>query len=126
MVADASLKRAITAIKGGDKETGKRLLANFLHSDPRNVAAWLWLAQAVDDDAQKRDCYSRVLRIEPGNKLARDGMRRLDAHNRSTPPPRQKWKGRSIPVQWSVRVLLLVMGLQERLPWKKSICLLMM
>ncbi len=59
------LQRAIAAVKAGDKDTGKRLLARALYADPRNEEAWRWLAYAVDDVARKRECLERVLAIKP-------------------------------------------------------------
>jgi len=70
MAADDLLMRAIAAIKHGDKETGKRLLAQILQADPRNEIAWLCMTQAVDDAAQRRECLGRVLSINPNNQAA--------------------------------------------------------
>jgi len=64
------LQQAITAIKRGDKETAKRLLAWVLHDEPHNETAWLWMSYAVDDIGRKRDCLERVLSINPNNEQA--------------------------------------------------------
>ena len=78
-----ALRRAIAAIKAGDKVGGQRLLAEVIRNDPRNEAAWLWLSAALDSDQQRRTCLERVLAINPGNATAQQGLARLG----STPHP---------------------------------------
>ena len=68
------LQQAINAIKSGDKETGKRLLTEFLETNPKNEKAWLWMADVVDTDIQRRECLGRVLAINPRNENAWRGF----------------------------------------------------
>jgi len=79
-----ALRRAIAAIKAGDKVGGQRLLAEVIRNDPRNEAAWLWLSAALDSDQQRRTCLERVLAINPGNTTAQQGLARLGS--RLQPP----------------------------------------
>jgi hypothetical protein len=72
-----ALRRAIAAVKAGDKAAGQRLLAEVIRGDPRNEAAWLWMAAALDSDEQRRTCLERVLAINPDNPAARRGLARL-------------------------------------------------
>jgi hypothetical protein len=72
-----ALRRAIAAIKAGDKAAGRRLLAAVIRNDPRNEAAWLWMAAALDSDEQRRTCLERVLAINPDNPTARRGLASL-------------------------------------------------
>ncbi len=72
-----ALRRAIAAVKAGDKAAGRRLLAAVLRDDPRNEAAWLWMSAATDSDEQRRACLERVLAINPDNPTARQGLARL-------------------------------------------------
>jgi hypothetical protein len=72
-----ALRRAIAAIKAGDKAAGRRLLAEVIRSDPRNEAAWLWMSAVLDSDEQRRTCLERVLAINPDNPTARRGLARL-------------------------------------------------
>lgn len=71
------LQTAIQAIKAGDRETGKRLLAQVIHSTPQNELAWLWMSGVVDSDDLRRQCLERVLSINPGNTLAKRGLAAL-------------------------------------------------
>ena len=78
-----TLQQAIQATQSGDKETAKRLLAFALRANPSNVQAWLRMSEAVDTDAQRRECLQRVLDIEPDNQVARAELARLA----TAPPP---------------------------------------
>jgi hypothetical protein len=87
-----AFQRAIQAIRNGDRTTGRRLLAQVLRADGRNVPAWLWMSAAVEDDDHRRDCLRRALAIDPDNEFARAGLARLAAQQsnpatRSAPHP---------------------------------------
>ncbi len=82
------LQRAITAIKSGDKKTGKQLLTKALQADPRNEKAWLWLAHVVDSPKQRQECLERVLTINPHNENARRGLIKLNGSTAHPPPAR--------------------------------------
>jgi tetratricopeptide (TPR) repeat protein len=77
-----NLNRAIAAIKAGDEETGKRLLARVLTADPRNDTAWVWMSEVVPPDRQ-RECLERALAANPANEAAKRGLAML----KSTPSP---------------------------------------
>jgi len=99
------LQQAINAIKSGDKETGKRLLTEFLETDPKNEKAWLWMADVVDTDIQRRECLGRVLAINPRNENAWRGFSVLSRQmakpavsqpaKEATPPPSSPQKDSS-------------------------------
>lgn len=72
-----TLDEAIAAIKAGDKETGRELLANLLQVDYNNEKAWLWLSSVVESDERRRQCLKRVLEINPHNQAAQRGLARL-------------------------------------------------
>jgi hypothetical protein len=74
-----ALEQAIQAIQYGNPTTGRRLLAQALQADPRNVQAWLWMSQVVDTDEQRRDCLQRVLAIQPQNRAARAQLAQIEA-----------------------------------------------
>ena len=64
------LNAAINDIRHGNKSKAQRKLAQVLRNDKNNEQAWLWMSQAVDDPARKRQCYQQVLRINPRNQAA--------------------------------------------------------
>jgi len=70
-MSNNKLQQAITAIKSGDKTTGRRFLAEVIKANPRNETAWLWMAMVLDDTQKKKKCFQRVLQINPNNELAK-------------------------------------------------------
>lgn len=79
-----SLEQAVAHIQAGELEKGKQLLAGILKRNPRDENAWLWLALSVTDTEQERYCFERVLKLNPQNQSAIEGLRRLD--NPVSPP----------------------------------------
>ncbi|MCB9078634.1 MAG: thermonuclease family protein [Anaerolineaceae bacterium] len=89
MKRSAALKKAIAAIKAGDKETARDFLLALLNEQPENEAAWLWLTNAVDGYEQKVKCLEQVLAINPANEKAKQGLiflqKKHDKAARNTP-----------------------------------------
>jgi tetratricopeptide (TPR) repeat protein len=71
------LREGAAALKAGDRAGAMSLLARAVRSDPRNELAWLYLAGAVSDLAQRRTCLERVLSLNPQNEAALRGLRSL-------------------------------------------------
>ncbi len=69
-----NLQEAITAIKKGDKATGKKLLIEVLHADPQNETAWLWMSTVVEDLNQRKECLEKALTINPDNQNAQRSL----------------------------------------------------
>jgi len=90
------LQQGIEAIKAGDKRTGKKLLAQIVKVDRSNEQAWLWLTQTNISHEQKIKCLKQVLQINPANKLALEGLQKLQGK-----PPAQKQKPQFEPSQVS-------------------------
>jgi hypothetical protein len=85
------MEMAAAALQSGDRKKATRLFGQVLAADPENILAWLSLAQAVDSPERKRECYQRVLRLDPTNRTAQISLSRLvsDAspHSVVTPLP---------------------------------------
>lgn len=73
----AILGRAVEAIKAGATEEGRELLIEILERDENNESAWLWMTRCVTDPEVKRECFERVLSINPDNQYAVRGLKRL-------------------------------------------------
>ncbi|MCL4301414.1 MAG: hypothetical protein KJ077_37280 [Anaerolineae bacterium] len=71
------LQQAIAAIKSGDKITGQKLLLSFVKTNPNHETALLWLSVTTDDITKKRQCFERVLIINPNNEAAKRGLAEL-------------------------------------------------
>jgi hypothetical protein len=86
MCSQEAIRQAIQAVQSGDKEVGRRLLAQVLRADPTDIEAWLWMSEAVDSDEQKRDCLRRVLSLDPENQAAQSRIATLLTPAPSTEP----------------------------------------
>jgi hypothetical protein len=72
------LEQAVSYIKAGNTEGGKQLLIEVLKQNPKDENAWLWMSKCVTSISQKKDCFQKVLQINPNNQYAVEGLRRLD------------------------------------------------
>jgi membrane protease YdiL (CAAX protease family) len=85
------LQPAVAALEAGRRGEARRLLEVAVRADPRSERGWLWLAEAVDLDEERRFCLAQVLSINRRNALAR---RRLDALGPGlTRSPVDGWEG---------------------------------
>ncbi len=77
----ALLTEARNALSMGDRAKAKQLASQALRLDSKQLEPWLLLAEVVEAAEQKRDCFQRVLALDPTNLFAKQGLQRLD-----TPP----------------------------------------
>lgn len=76
------LEQAVIHIKAGEIEKGKQILVEYLRQNPKDENGWLWMSKCVTSPNQKRDCFNQVLKINPNNKYAKEGLQRLvDSQN---------------------------------------------
>lgn len=73
----AMLTAGIDAARNNNPILARQSFRQVLAEDPNNELAWMWLAQVVDLDDQRREALQNVLRINPDNDRARDALRRL-------------------------------------------------
>lgn len=78
------LQQAISAIKSGDKATGQKLLLSLVKANPNHETALLWLSVTTDDITKKRQCFERVLTINPNNEAAKRGLAELQKQVRQS------------------------------------------
>jgi len=67
---DRAVEIARKALQAGDKVFARQMLAKLLTSNPKLTSAWVLMAQTVDLEAQKLDCWRRVLALEPDHPEA--------------------------------------------------------
>ncbi len=85
MVDDRLLQSAIIALEAGRKDEARRLLEDVVLAKPRSELGWLWLADTVDTDEERRFCLCRVLSINQRNALARRSLEVLGAEPIESP-----------------------------------------
>lgn len=91
-MADNRLSQAILAVETGNKVKARELLASVLRQNPKSADAWRWMAVALDDPAQKRQCWQRVLSLLPGDEQAVRALTGLEISQQApvTPPQTPK------------------------------------
>ena len=112
----ALLNAGIEAVHAGDRATARKLLQQVLRADARNEVAWMWMASAVTDTAERRACLERALEINPNNSRAREALRRLElatperesGSRPSVPLPRRQSRSGNIYLALAVVVLVVV------------------
>lgn len=72
-------RRGIAALKSGDRNRAQQLLRAATRKTPDDVQAWLWLSGAVETDEERAACLQQVLRLDPENPAATQGLAKLIA-----------------------------------------------
>lgn len=72
------LIQAMSAKQQGDLGLAKQLLSQAIVQDPNNEAAWMLMAEVVDDVKLRRNCLERVLAINPDNEAASMALTKLN------------------------------------------------
>ena len=74
----AALTRAgVAAARGGDRLAAVALLGEATTLDPNSETAWVWRAGVTADPAEAIGYLERVLRLNPKNEHAKQGIARL-------------------------------------------------
>jgi len=68
------LRQAGKLIRAGRSAEARPVLARYLQQHPDSEEGWLLLSMVLRDRAQQIDCLERVLKINPGNGLARERL----------------------------------------------------
>ncbi len=82
----ALLNEGISAVRGGNKREGARILAQVVRAEPQADEPWFWLAAATDQPGEAKACLDRVLKINPHNGRARRALNALNATGGLMPP----------------------------------------
>ncbi len=71
------LEAGIAALNLGNRVTGRRLLTETLKANYRSEDIWMRLALGLEDPQMKKDCFQKVLSINPNNIRANQELIRL-------------------------------------------------
>jgi thioredoxin-like negative regulator of GroEL len=66
------------AVEQGNLQQARLIFEAILQDNKRDVDAWLGLAEVLTDNEDKRVCYENVLKLDKGNRQAKDGLRNLE------------------------------------------------
>lgn len=72
------VKQGIPLFQSGDREQAAQYFHKATKADPKNQAAWIWLAQCVDSDQDKRQCLEQAANINPKSKAGVRAQAELD------------------------------------------------
>ena len=94
---DVMLQEAIEAIRQGQRGRARDLLTRLLRTNQSNPEYWLWMSSVVETTKEQIYCLQSVLRLEPDNAAARQGLVLLGAlppqdSIAPVPPVRRKWE----------------------------------
>jgi membrane protease YdiL (CAAX protease family) len=71
------LQPAIAALETGGREKARCLLEQIVRADRHSEQGWLWLAQAVESETERRFCLMQALAINESNAAARQQLLQL-------------------------------------------------
>ena len=74
MSNQSSIQQAIAAASEGDAKTAIAILRGLIKENPGSVDAWLALADIVEKPEQAKQCWERVLQIDPDNQIAQQKL----------------------------------------------------
>lgn len=77
MSNDQTLQQAIKAIANGERARARDLLTRLLQTNRDNSDYWLWMSAVVDTPKERIFCLKNVLRIDPENQAAKNGLHML-------------------------------------------------
>jgi len=75
---NANVQTGIEYYKSGNKTGALQIFLEVLKREPNNEVAWLGLAACVDKPEQKKDCFHKVLSINPNNAVAQKALAELE------------------------------------------------
>ncbi|MBN2256291.1 MAG: tetratricopeptide repeat protein [Anaerolineaceae bacterium] len=86
------------AIQKGDKALARDLLTRLIKTEPQNSEYWLWLSTVVDTTKERTYCLQEVIRRDPNNLTARQGLILMgvsvpsDQVEGNIPSPKRNWR----------------------------------
>lgn len=83
---EALLSQGVSAVRGGNKREGARILAQVVRVEPQSADAWFWLAAATDQPGEAKACLDRVLKLNPNHPRARQALELINQSGGSMPP----------------------------------------
>ncbi|MEO8393257.1 MAG: DVUA0089 family protein [Chloroflexota bacterium] len=83
------LQEAYRLIREGSQQEAVRILVPLVRADPLNPDAWWLLANAIENQEQKRQALERVLKLRPGDEAAQKMLTQLGGSITPTKAPRK-------------------------------------
>ena len=68
------LRKAIEALRAGDRPRARDLLTRLLKADQKNAEYWVWLSAVVETHKERLYCLQTALQLDPQNAAAKRGL----------------------------------------------------
>lgn len=77
------MRQGIEAAREGNKAEARKFFEQVTEQDDQNEKAWMWLASVMETDEERLVCLQQVLRINPLNERAQEGLKKLEGRGKS-------------------------------------------
>ncbi len=98
MAESNMFRKAVEAIRQDQRVRARDYLTRLIRADKRNLDYWLWLSSIVETKKERLYCLKSVLRLDPHNQAAKQGLRLLgeissaDDAITPMPPVQRSWE----------------------------------
>lgn len=122
--------RGVAAARGGQRRLAAGLLTRAVQLNPQHELGWLWLSGVVDEPREIAFCLQSVLRLNPANERARQGLAWLEQRTQGqvvvaeppggtvapepAPPPNELVPQEALPKPGRVWLRTRLSGIAER------------
>lgn len=106
---DEIIRQAIALAKAGDKQKARELVKQVLQRDRDNFAAWVVMAQVVEDREQVIRCVRQALRLRPDDVKVKAALERLERGQVQRPTPRSRRRSPSQYLYWLIAAVVLLL-----------------
>ena len=66
-----ALEKGIALGKANRRKEAIQYLTQALIENPKEIEAWMWISQLVDDRPTQKYCYKRILEVDPNHFMAK-------------------------------------------------------
>ncbi len=77
MEVEQEIKDAVGEYKQGNKDEARKIIRDFIKSNPTNEVGWMIFAKITDNDGERIRCLERVIDINPNNQEATEKLKSL-------------------------------------------------
>jgi hypothetical protein len=77
-ISSAQLKKAVAALRDGDRTQARALILADLRANPDNLTTWLWALEVANSDKERRSILGKILKLDPTHKGALQYLKKLN------------------------------------------------
>jgi tetratricopeptide (TPR) repeat protein len=84
------LEQGISALKAGQRDEARKLLASAIKQEPNNERAWKWMYNACENVTEQKHCLEQILRIHPNEPKSLEMLKELQFSKKQPELPKYK------------------------------------